>query len=145
MSNSPEELRVFRDSDGAEWVEVLVEEESVAPTPKTFPKDNPSGPREENPEVENPEVGGEPQAKEVAAYRSAPRVETNYPSEEFRLDRKSQPGYRVLPAPKNQPIPRLPKSGLPSPPKRKRVESDSAEGSSRPTFNPIAGPAHKKN
>ena len=130
MSNSSgSELRTFRDSDGKEWAEVLVEE-FVEPTPKSVPKSTPVEPKE------NPEAGVQPKGEEVAVY-SAPRLETNYPGEEFNLTRKAQPGYKVLPTPKNQEIPKVPKSGLPEPPtKRRRVDLDTVEGRASPEHTP---------
>lgn len=138
MSNSEgPELRTWRDSEGG-WVEVLVEE-SVEPTPKVLPKGSKSNPVEfvEPVPKEIPEAGVEP--KEVAAYRSAPRVETHYPSEGLHLARKAAPGFKVLPTPK---IPELgfTDSAPSSPPKRRRVENTPASGSvpSTSPASPIA-------
>ena len=93
-------VRSFVDSNGEEFVEVVVDPESGS-TAGDLPSEA---------------VAGPPKAKEVEIVRSAPRVETNYPAE-LLLNRKAQPGYRVLPGPRNQPTPVLaaatpPKKGV---------------------------------
>ena len=77
-------VRSFVDSNGEEFVEVVVDPESGS-TAGDLPSEA---------------VAGPPKAKEVEIVRSAPRVETNYPAE-LLLNRKAQPGYRVLPGPRN--------------------------------------------
>lgn len=138
MSNSEgPELRSFTDGEG-EWVEVLVEEE-VEPTPKVFSEGPKSNPVEfvEPISKEIPGAGVEP--KEVAEYRSAPRLETHFPSQELHLARKAAPGYKVLPTPKTQRVELNTNSAPSSPPKSRRV-FDPASGSvpSTSPASPIA-------
>ncbi len=114
-------VRSFVDSNGEEFVEVVVDD----PDSGSTAGDLPSG-----------AVAGPPKAKEGEIARSAPRVETNYPAE-LLLNRKAQPGYRVLPGPRNQPTPLLVDDTL-RPPPQKRTFVGEEGGDSSDTPNIVA-------
>ena len=82
-------------------------------------------------------VAGPPKgrSKEGEKVRSAPRVETNYPAE-LLLNRKAQPGYKVLPGPKTQSIPTFGDNQLQLrlPPKKREFEEEGGDTCDTPNI-----------
>ena len=110
----------FVASNGEEYVEVVVEPDSDTPG-----------------EPPSAAVAGPPKgrSKEGEKVRSAPRVETNYPAE-LLLNRKAQPGYKVLPGPKNQSIPTFGDNQLQLrlPPKKREFEEEGGDTCDTPNI-----------